>query len=169
MVEIEEKHLRLLDYILPKLSNEYFDHGNSLGDLVHKFKKEQEIEFIFSLDDEKQFLNLYNYTYFEYVDGTADFIEIDTEYKSIIDKYGSLSRYLNEQNSNILQQQNKETQKELLEIELAKSNIEANKLNKITADRNAKNKTGNTIATWLNVAIGLVNIAIIIWQLTKTE
>lgn len=54
-----------------------------------------------------------------------------------------------------------------LEFELAQSNIEANKLNKEVAERNRRNEKTNSIATWINVGIGLLNLAILIWQLTK--
>lgn len=54
-----------------------------------------------------------------------------------------------------------------LEFELAKSNIEANILNKEIAERNRKNRIRNSIATWINVGFGLLNLALLIWQLSK--
>ena len=56
----------------------------------------------------------------------------------------------------------KTKEKEDLEIELAKSNIEANKINKKVAARNKKE-------TIINIILGLVNIGLLIWQLLKTE
>ena len=54
-----------------------------------------------------------------------------------------------------------------LEFELAKSNIEANKLNKEIAERNRKNEITNSFATWINVGFGLLNLILLIWQLIK--
>ncbi len=63
--------------------------------------------------------------------------------------------------------QKQKEEKENFEIELAKSNIEANKLNTEIAKKNEKNKRANDIATWINVSVGLINLGIIIWQLMK--
>ncbi len=59
--------------------------------------------------------------------------------------------------------------KEKLEIELAKSNIKANKLNAKIAEQNKKDKRSNKIAMWINISIGIINLAAIIWQLLKAE
>lgn len=56
-----------------------------------------------------------------------------------------------------------------LEYELAKSNIEANKLNQKIAKQNAKNEKSNKIATWVNVAIGIINIGLLVWQIVKAK
>lgn len=50
--------------------------------------------------------------------------------------------------------------REKLEIELAESNLEANKLNKKIAKHNQRNEKKNLIATWINVGIGLINIGL---------
>ena len=47
-----------------------------------------------------------------------------------------------------------------LQIRLAKSNLEANEFQKKIAKR-------NTIAMWLNIAIGALNVALLAWQLLK--
>lgn len=60
-------------------------------------------------------------------------------------------------------------EKENLELELAKSNIEANILNKKMAKLNAKNEKRNQITTWINIGIGLINIGILIWQIIKVK
>lgn len=57
--------------------------------------------------------------------------------------------------------------KDNLEIELAKSNLEANRLNKKNAKQNEKNEKNNKIATWINVGIGIINIGLLIWQILK--
>lgn len=63
--------------------------------------------------------------------------------------------------------QKQKEEKEILEIELAKSNIDANKLNAEIAKKNERNRRANNIATWINVSVGLINLGIIIWQLMK--
>lgn len=62
-----------------------------------------------------------------------------------------------------------QTEKENLEIELAKSNIEANKLNAKNAKHNDKDRQSNKIAMWINIAIGIINIGLITLQLLKSE
>ena len=59
--------------------------------------------------------------------------------------------------------------KDKLELDLAKSNLEANKLNKSIAKQNAKNEKQNKISTWINIAIGIINIALLVWQILKAE
>jgi predicted transcriptional regulator len=53
-----------------------------------------------------------------------------------------------------------EIENEELEIRLAKSNIEANELQK----RNSKR---NNVAMWINLFVGIINLGIIILQLLK--
>lgn len=68
-------------------------------------------------------------------------------------------------------EQKEAQQKELgkLELELAKSNIEANQLNREVAARNQKNEKSNNIATWINVGIGVLNIGLLAWQLLHSK
>lgn len=56
-----------------------------------------------------------------------------------------------------------------LELELAKSNIEANELNKKIAKQNNKNRRNNQIATWINIGIGFVNVCLIIWEIMNNK
>ncbi len=57
--------------------------------------------------------------------------------------------------------------KEKLEIDLAKSNIEANILNREIAKQNTKNQKKNNISTWVNIAIGILNFSALLWQIIK--
>lgn len=59
--------------------------------------------------------------------------------------------------------------KENLEVDLAKSNLEANKLNKQIAKQNVKNEKKNRITTWVNIGIGIINIGLLIWQILKAD
>lgn len=59
--------------------------------------------------------------------------------------------------------------REDLELTLAKSNLEANELNKKIAKQNAKNENQNKISTWINIVIGIINIGLLIWQILKAE
>lgn len=55
---------------------------------------------------------------------------------------------------------NPEYQRIQLDIKLTKSNLKAEK-------RNIKVENRNMIATWLNVAFAIVNIGIVVWQISK--
>jgi hypothetical protein len=57
--------------------------------------------------------------------------------------------------------------KDQLELDLAKSNLEANKLNRDIAERNTKNEKKNQITTWVNIIIGILNFSALIWQIIK--
>ncbi|HEY5592354.1 MAG TPA: hypothetical protein VIK55_15230 [Paludibacter sp.] len=59
----------------------------------------------------------------------------------------------------------KENERDKLEIELAKSNLEANALNKAIADKNDKNERKNTIGMWVNISVGVLNIILIAVQI----
>lgn len=58
-------------------------------------------------------------------------------------------------------------EKEQLEIDLAKSNIEANILNKEVAEQNTKIQKRNNITTWVNIIIGILNFLALMWQIIK--
>ncbi|MFV5689525.1 hypothetical protein [Flavobacterium sp. ZT3R25] len=61
----------------------------------------------------------------------------------------------------------KKIKKEKFEFALAESNLEANKLNKKAAKQNLKNERSNKITTWINIALGVINIGLLIWQIAK--
>jgi hypothetical protein len=61
------------------------------------------------------------------------------------------------------------SEKETLEIDLAKSNLEANKLNKKIAKQNTENENKNRFSTWDNIGIGFINAGLLIWQILKSE
>lgn len=60
-----------------------------------------------------------------------------------------------------------QAQKEDLEIELAKSNIEANKLNARIANQNEKDRKRNRIFLIINAVFAIINILIAALQLLK--
>ncbi|PWJ96815.1 hypothetical protein BC749_10992 [Flavobacterium araucananum] len=57
--------------------------------------------------------------------------------------------------------------KEEFEYLLAKSNLEANKLNKKIANQNLKNERNNKVTSWINIVLGAINIGLLIWQIIK--
>ncbi|WP_395043117.1 hypothetical protein [Flavobacterium sp.] len=84
-----------------------------------------------------------------------------------IAKNGGWKKYLAEENiANEIANEQKLI-KDKLELDLAKSNLEANKLNKKIAKQNEKNEKNNKIATWVNIGIGLINIGLLLWQILK--
>jgi len=64
-----------------------------------------------------------------------------------------------------LTRQEKVEQKEKLELDLAKSNLEANELNKSIAAKNDKNNKKNILGMWVNISIGALNIVLIAIQI----
>ena len=61
------------------------------------------------------------------------------------------------------------SKKENLEFDLAKSNLEANKLNKKIAKQNTENEKKNRISTWVNIGVGIINAGLLVWQILKSE
>jgi hypothetical protein len=92
-----------------------------------------------------------------------------TERGEEIYKFGGWLKWKeNEKEQNRIYEDERKKRNEL-ETELAKSNIEANKLNEEIAKQNKKDKRSNKIAMWINIFIGIINLAAIIWQLSKSE
>lgn len=60
---------------------------------------------------------------------------------------------------------NRVEEMEQLEISLAKSNIEANELNKKIALQNSQNESKNRIAMWVNISVGVLNIVLLAIQI----
>jgi hypothetical protein len=112
-----EKQLKLLDFILPRLS-EIYPNGSSLSSLTHEYKKQTNIKFDYK--EKTHLINLYNYEYFEYNDSTIDYIIITPDFKDKIDKNGSLSEILNKQNNSELEKQKYEDELKKLQIENAR-------------------------------------------------
>lgn len=77
--------------------------------------------------------------------------------QTFLDQGGFVQVSLDEKNEEI-----ESKERANIEFELAKSNIEANRLNIKVAKRNKKE-------TVINIILGLINIGILIWQLLKPE
>ena len=90
-------------------------------------------------------------------------------------KFKEIIRYLEREEivsifeNEIVETNNRNKLKDTLEIDLAKSNLEANELNKKIAKQNAKNEKKNRITTWINIGIGIINVGLLIWQIIKSE
>ena len=120
-----EKQLKLLDFILPRLS-EIYPNSSSLSSLTHEYKKQSGIEFDYK--EEKHIIDLYNYQYFEFNEITNDYIKITPEYKEIIDRHGSLTNYLKEQNDIEKENQKFDDELKMLQVENARLENENLKL-----------------------------------------
>jgi len=57
------------------------------------------------------------------------------------------------------------SEKEKLEIELAKSNLEANELNKSIAAKNEKDKKQNKTERIINISLGVLNLVLLVVQI----
>lgn len=85
-----EEHEKLLDFILPILSEKYPD-GDTLNSLAHKYKKEKNISHDYQ--DLRLLKDLYDNDLFE-VYKDSNYIRITPKAKEIIVTHGSLSEYL---------------------------------------------------------------------------
>lgn len=97
MEHINKEDLKLLDFILIKLSDIYPD-GKPIAKLLHQYEKENNIKNRIESSKAKYIEELYKYKYFEQV-GDSFQVKIYPETKGIIDNYGSLSKYINEINN----------------------------------------------------------------------
>jgi len=162
-IYMTEKHLLFLDYLLPILSKTR--DGDFIDDIAYEYEKKSGISF--DNTEVSHFESLYEYQYFTFPYSTNRTAKITPETKEIIDSYGSLSKYLNiVAESNTIEQVKIDT-KEQLETDLAKSNIEANKLNAKIAELNRKDSRLNKIFLIINAVFAVINIAIAILQLMK--
>lgn len=75
---------------------------------------------------------------------------------------GGWKAYLKEKKEFDQKIANEKTEKERIELELAKSNIEANELNKKVERRNKRE-------TIINIILGFLNLTILAWQVLKSE
>ena len=121
------------------------------------------------LNDEKS-LALFNKMISESLIFTDQFkrIQLSTRAYEIINIGGWL-KYKTDIENEIIETENRNKLKEKLEIDLAKSNLKANELNKRMAKQNAKNEKKNRISTWINIGIGVINVCLLIWQILKSE
>ena len=90
-----------------------------------------------------------------------------TEFGFEVCNYGGWLKYLKDKANQEKQTESEIKEREEIELKLAKSNLEANKLNKRIAKQNEKNEKTNRITTWINVVIGIINIGLLVWQILK--
>ena len=90
-----------------------------------------------------------------------------TEFGFEVCNYGGWLKYIKDKSNQEKQTKSENKEREEIEFKLAKSNLEANKLNKRIAKQNEKNEKKNRITTWLNIAIGIINVGLLIWQIIK--
>ena len=126
---MKKEHLKLLDFILPILS-EKFPNGEHLSTLTWTFKEKFDIEI--TNQERELFRKLYEYEYFE-SKGNVGMILIIPEIKEIIDKYGLLSNYIKEQVELIKKDnevKDEERRLNLENLELQNENIKYQKTNR---------------------------------------
>ncbi|MCF6295691.1 MAG: hypothetical protein L3J25_08375 [Flavobacteriaceae bacterium] len=152
-----EKLDQILEFISQEENrNNNFDAHHLQRDLFPKLNEDQVEQLIFKIDDLKQEVSEilkgeYNTTI--YCNGlTKPFLED-----------GGFTKIGND----IILKNKRIQERERLEIDLAKSNLKANKLNKKIAKRNSENQRMNKKTTWINIIIGLLNVALIAWQILK--
>ena len=149
-MKVIKDQIKIANEILKRLCENEFINDD---ELYSKFNDKDDINYIIKFLEQN---NLLNAAWFSSGD---------------VAMFNSSDFTCNAVKNNILEneynKQKQKEEKENFEIELAKSNIEANKLNTEIAKKNEKNKRANDIATWINVSVGLINLGIIIWQLMK--
>lgn len=92
-----------------------------------------------------------------------------TEFGENVIKHGNWLSVQEKQKKREEEISNSAKEKERLELDLAKSNLEANRINAIEAKRNQRDRKHNRITTWINIAIGILNFGILIWQILKNQ
>lgn len=93
-----DKHLKFLDFVLQKLSENY-ETGDTIDAIAYYYEKETGVNF--PEEDIQLFEDLYEDTYFKRISNVGLMV-ITPKTKKIIDDYGSLSKYLtslNQQNT----------------------------------------------------------------------
>jgi len=88
-----------------------------------------------------------------------------TEFGLNIVENGGWNKYLIETKKAKNLSQEQKSIRDKLEVDLAKSNLEANDLNKKIAKQNKENERKNRFSTWVNIIIGILNFAVLIWQI----
>ena len=121
------------------------------------------------LDDEKS-LALFNKMISESLIFTDQYkrIQLSTGGYEILNNGGWL-KYITDNENEKTETAIRNKLKETLEIDLAKSNLEANELNRKIAKQNKENEKKNRVSTWVNIIIGLLNFLALIWQILKAE
>ena len=120
-----------------------------IDDLFPKMSHEEMMYYIFEIEKHPEFV----IDRFEFNDTYT--IKVNIATKKFMEK-GGFSKI--EENR---------IKKESFEFELAESNLAANKLNKKIAKQNLRNEKKNRITTWINIVIGIINIALLVWQIVK--
>lgn len=123
MEKINEKDLNFLDFILPIISKNiiasyYIDY------LAEEYKSETGIEF--TIDDLRIFIDEYDNKYIIKF-GSGLKVKMSIEMKRIIDQYGSLSKYIEEQNNlelKELEESNELNKLQIKNIELQNKNLQ---------------------------------------------
>lgn len=138
----------LIDRILSKLNKEY-GIEYSLWSVLDEFEKVERLraEKIFDRMKSARIVDEPN----------AKHIQINAFGASICNKGGWLQHLKSIENKEIRKQEI-----EQLEIRLANSNIEANKINKINSNR-------NLIFSIINIILAIGNIILLAWQLSKAS
>ena len=99
----------------------------------------------------------------------TNYICFITEFGLNIVERGGWNKYLIETKKEEKALQEQKSIRDKLELDLAKSNLEANELNRKIAKQNKENERKNRVSTWINVGIGFINILLLIWQILKAE
>ena len=156
-----EKDAEILDYIVAESLKFVCLHARDLKPLDNGFlsdieeSKESAYTYYFDILKEKNVVRVEK----EYNDKTRIY-PIDIKTKEFI-RQGGFKKEVQDE----LKRVEKERKKEELEIDLAISNLEANRLNKSIADKNDKKERKNTIGMWVNISVGVLNIVLLAIQI----
>lgn len=121
---MKTEHLGFLDFALPYLSDRY-NQGDDFESIMHLYMRQNNLEDEPFEHDELKYVEELSKRegYVEQWFNTNSVI-ITTEYKGIIDEYGTLSAYNNEQNEISEGIFSQKLEKEKLEIENLKADLE---------------------------------------------
>ena len=117
--------------------------------------KESAYTYYFDLLKEKKIVRIE-----KGINNKTDIYSIDIKTKEFLRQGGFRKEVQDE-----LKRIKESSEKEKLEIELAKSNLEANELNKSIAAKNEKDKKRNKTERIINISLGVLNLVLLVVQI----
>ena len=160
-MKITEKDAEILDYIVFESLKTVCLHARDLKPLDNTFLsdnedvKESAYTYYFDLLKEKKVVRIE-----KGINNKTDIYSIDIKTKEFLRQGGFRKEVQDE-----LKRIKESSEKEKLEIELAKSNLEANELNKSIAAKNEKDKKRNKTERIINISLGVLNLVLLVVQI----
>lgn len=156
---MKESDIKVLNFIIEKVLETKgrinYTQVVSSGLIMKESQKEQILEFRRLLKIIEN-INCAKVLWSDFFD-TVDINEHTQDFKD----RGGFDKYFQDELDKI----EKENEREKIEIELAKSNLEANELNKSIAAKNETDKKRNKTERIINISLGVLNLVLLVVQI----